>query len=156
MMIDRQDVRRAGSRFWQLIAIGSVGLWVLVAMDDRIAGLLTTRETLHTLVVKSLEFKDGEFHQIVVPKGTSEIRGKWSADISQGSRYICGGGDEAPYGPRATPLTLSPDLWTDDDCSAMRNGEQYTASAVWENYDQYGNIQRVSRQFDFTAEGLPE
>lgn len=143
----------ANRRF--VIPLGSLILpWALVfILAFQPAVWFFQNEFGNKLVVTVLEYReDGRFYQIVEPSHRQMIRGRWSARIETlDGRYICSGGDYAPYEPRTFPLAMTPDEWTGGDCKNLTPGDEYKASATWTYTGGSGQEVTISESFEFTA-----
>jgi hypothetical protein len=85
------------------------------------------------LQLVSLEYREGNFHQKVVPINAKVVRAKWAAKISRNGTHLCSGGSEAPYDGKSLSMTAS--QWTGDDCPALKTGDVAFASWTYENVD---------------------
>lgn len=92
------------------------------------------------LQLVSLDYKDGEFHQIVAPINTDIVQADWSAQILRGDIPLCGDGGRAPYD--GEPKRMDPDSWTGDTCPPLKHGDR--AIATWTYKNVNGNIVTIS------------
>ena len=85
------------------------------------------------LQLVELDYKDGDFEQLVVPINTDVVRAKWAAQIIRNGRPICGGGGTAPY--TGEKKYMDANTWTDDECPTLIAGDRAIASWTYENVD---------------------
>lgn len=148
-MMDKRHAKRAAFNFWQTLAIGSFGLWMLVIFDDRIADFVTGKEPSNHLQLEDIGFADGMFYQLINPSRGKPKFAFWAAGIWQGQRHICGGNGSDSYRPKSEPVYFSADNWTGDDCSELVVGETYLASATWSYSDRDGKRHELHRSLEF-------
>lgn len=143
----------AGKNFWHLVLYSAVGLWILTAVSETLVPwFLQEEQPINELRVEKLQFKDGSFHQIVVPTLDAAIRANWAAKVMRDGEFLCGGGNSASYLPRTEPLIMDPHEWTGDECPVFEPGVTYTAEAVWNWIDRTGKHHTISQSFDFVLE----
>lgn len=141
--------RKAAGNVWQTILIGSLMLWVLVLSSDAVNRFITGKEPVNHLRLESIEFKEGHFHQLVIPERGGVKPASWSASIYQGSKFICGGSGRGAYGERKVPAIFTPDEWAGDDCPGLTVGEKYQGRATWTYWGVDNQNYEISVIFDF-------
>ena len=73
-------------------------------------------------------YKDGEFHQHHEVFGRAALIADWAAKVTRDGQILCSGGGTSSYA--GSPVHMSADYWTGDDCPELMAGD--TAQATWE------------------------
>lgn len=159
-MIDPKYAKVAAVNLWRTVAIGSVALWALVVFNDSIARTITGQKPENHLRIESVYFRDGAFHQKIVPTASEPRQADWSASIFYGPVFVCGGGGNGTYLQRTRPAVFSANDWTGDECHdaphALTPGLEYQAYATWRYLTSDGAPHELSVQFSFVYEEAPE
>ncbi len=116
---------KISERWWALILLGLLAYILLPTfLNER-------------LEVVALRYADGRFIQLVIPERSDMLRGKWTASIAdvETGEIVCAGDVEAKYTQRDFPVIMTPDVWTDADCSRLVVGREYVGSASWKSED---------------------
>ncbi len=90
--------------------------------------------------LESLSFDGERFNQSIEVSGRRSIRGEWSAKITRGDRWLCGGSGGGVYTGRV--VSLAPDEWTGSSCPPLAAGD--VASAAWQWTDRDGLTRGIS------------
>lgn len=151
-MLKAMSSRKAAFNLWQTLAVGSIALWVLVAVDGPLASFITGQEPEKRLEVEYVKFKDGFFHQKVDPVETDAIQATWTASIWLGSYEICGGSGRSTYYRGDASAKFVAADWTGDDCSGLIVGAVYEARVSWTWIDEEGLEKTEARKFEFIHE----
>lgn len=136
----------------QLIVSAAVGIIGLGGFLAGVGGTETVQEIINDpepygLEVMSLEYKNGKFHQLVIPVNADVVPARWTARITRGNEIICSGGDDAPYdGDKySEPAIMTPAIWTGQIGCKVELGD--VALATWTYKNINGHYVTLSSQF---------
>jgi len=148
-MLKAMSSKKAAFNFWQTIAMGSVGLWLLVVFDDRIENFVTGKQLPNHLKLEELYYENGKFYQQINPSLGKPKFSFWAADIWRGVDHVCGGSGSSSYKPKTAPVAFTPEAWTGDDCSALIIGKRYTAAGTWSYSTWDGKKYELHKSLEF-------
>jgi len=153
---NRRALKHASSNLWQVIAIASIALHVIILGDNQIAHWVDGDAAPRQLAVRTIGFENGHFFQLVEPVNRPEpLHASWVAFISTTNgheEFVCGGYKGlGTYKQRSRPIYLTPDQWTGGDCD-LNVGQEYLATASWQWIDGDDEARTVSTEFHFVYE----
>lgn len=150
---NKEALKHATFNLWQVIAIASIALHVIILGDSKIAHFFDGSHTERWLAVRTIGFEGGMFFQQVEPVGSEPLQAKWVATISKKNgvdRRVCGGlGGLGTYKQRSEPIYMTPSDWAGDEC-ILHAGAEYVATASWQWLDGQGHSRTTSSVFSFT------